>query len=145
MGFINQRDLKNKNSPSEHLFLEREAGRRSLWSDCGGSFVEEEVDGAVTLSLSLVMGPLELDRDDLSNCLSRASVIRFRSRGPISGFDPRPTRSRYMSPLQLNLNPLPVCRIEFNWLSQTRSTNGTERNPNSKRSPRFPERERGYG
>ena len=80
---------RNKNLPSESLLLDKVR--------CSGCF-PELTDGIDSLPFSLPFKPLEVDGEDLSRCLSRASLIRFRSAAPISTFDPQPPLSLYISP-----------------------------------------------
>lgn len=91
---LNERHWKRdqiENSPSEafeFLGIVAEAERGSLWSLAVKS--EEDED----LSLPLIV--LDVDGEDRSSCLSRTSLIRFRSTEATSALDPTPPRSLYI-------------------------------------------------
>lgn len=69
------------------MAAEAEAERESLWSLAVN---REEED----LSLPLLV--LDVDGEDRSSCLSRTSLIRFRSTEVTSALDPTPPRSLYI-------------------------------------------------
>ena len=76
-----------ENSPSE-TFLER-VTRGSLWS----LTVKREEEEDLSLPPLIV---LEVDGEDRSSCLSRTSLIRFRSTDATSALDPTPPFSLYI-------------------------------------------------
>lgn len=95
-----------ENEPSEHLLLVLamvEEERLSRWNDFPPPAVEVEGMENFSFSLLLVFKTLEVEGDDVfSKCLSKASLILFRSNGPapppptISDLDDGPPRSLYI-------------------------------------------------
>lgn len=77
-----------ENSPSE-AFFERVLERGSLWS----LTVKREEEEDLSLPPLIV---LEVDGEDRSSCLSRTSLIRFRSTDATSALDPTPPLSLYI-------------------------------------------------
>lgn len=100
-----------KKIPSEALFLDCEAAPASRWwSGCFPISTDK--------SLPLIVA-LEVDKDDLSSCLSKASLIRFRSTEPANSDLEPPTRSLSIS--LYSSSPTMVFFAVF-WLSPTHGT-----------------------
>lgn len=93
--------IVKKKIPSEALFLES----GSLWSD--GCFpMRRDCDEN---SLPLIV--LEVEGEDRSRCLSRASLIRFRATGPTSDLEPPIPRSLYMTTTTISSSSAATVRV----------------------------------